>query len=301
MNSELFNQEAIQELSSPEQLDKQVKLIGNGTWAIFAAIIVGTAAVILWLFVGNVSSGEEYAGVIFDHNNVLRLNADVDGIIQDTLVKEGDVVAEGDIIAVLSNEELISEIAELNERKKELKKGSPEYKALEMQIMDENSKLILLSSTDGVIQSIGLRESAVKAGECIATVVPGDSYNEVYIYVPKEEAGALEVGMEAQITPSYVTREEYGYMEGMISDISSNLVTENSIIKHMGTMDYVEELIPSKNSVRVTIQLSVASDEDGNYRWSNEKGKSLTIRSGDQCKVRILKQEYHPYELLLAN
>ena len=115
MNNELFNQEAIQELSSPEQLDKQVKLIGNGTWAIFAAILVGTAAVILWLFVGNVSSGEEYAGVIFDHNNVLRLNADVDGIIQDTLVKEGDVVAEGDIIAVLSNEELTAKIAQLNE------------------------------------------------------------------------------------------------------------------------------------------------------------------------------------------
>ena len=94
-------------------------------------------------------------------------------------------------------------------------------------------------------------------------------------------------------------REEYGYVEGVISHIDENIVTENHITKHMGTMDYVEELLPSKNCVEVTIQLSVRENGQGGYVWSNPKGEALSIKSGDRCKVRIIKQEYHPYELII--
>ena len=103
--------------------------------------------------------------------------------------------------------------------------------------------------------------------------------------------------MEAQITPSYAMREEVGYMEGVISDISESIVTENHVLKHMGTMDYVEGLMESANCVEVTIQLRVGQ-ETGEYIWSNPKGEGLSIKSGDPCHVRIQKQEYHPYELL---
>ena len=87
----------------------------------------------------------------------------------------------------------------------------------------------------------------------------------------------------------------------MISEISDTLVTENSIIRHMGSMDYVKELLPETSCVQITIQLGVASDGSGEFNWSNDKGRDLEIKSGDQCRVRILKREYHPYELLLSN
>ena len=78
-------------------------------------------------------------------------------------------------------------------------------------------------------------------------------------------------------------------------------MTGDYLLKHMGTMDYVESLLPSKNCVEVTIQLSVDTEGTGAYVWSNPKGEGLTIKSGDQCSVHVLKQEYHPYELLMSN
>ncbi|MCR5339571.1 MAG: HlyD family efflux transporter periplasmic adaptor subunit [Lachnospiraceae bacterium] len=303
MKSELFNEEAMKELSSPEQLDEQVKLITNGSLTMFFAVILGLVAAVVWMFVGIISSGLEFKGVIFDHNKVQRLNSEMDAVISDVLVNEGDRISEGDVVAYLTDEETDQRIAELNALLKEAGKGSPEYDTIQAQISDYNRKMVIRSNADGVVQDVALQNDAVAKGDVVATVIPHSdySYNEVYIYVPKDEAGAFSVGMPAQITPSYVSREEYGYIEGMISEISNTLVTENSIVRHMGNMDYVKELLPETSCVQITIQLGVASDGSGEYNWSNEKGRDLEIKSGDQCRVRILKKEYHPYELLLTN
>lgn len=301
MESKLFSQEAMDNLSTPEKLDQQVKLISPGVWALFWAIFLGVAAIVVWVFVGIISSGSDYMGVVFDHDNVISLNVKANGVIQDILVDEGDSVSEGDVIAVIYSEDVIAQIEKLGEEQKNYEAGSEEYKKIQTKIDDYNGKLILRSNVDGIVQKIQLKDTGVVAGDCIATIIPESlySYNEVYIYVPKDEAGALKTGMQVQITPSYVTREEYGYMEGVISDISNNIVTENHIIKHMGTLDYVKSIMGSENCVEVTIQLSISGDNESGYVWSNPKGESLSVKSGDQCKVRILQQEYHPYELLI--
>lgn len=301
MKQGIFQEKAVESLSTPEQLDQRIKIIPSGGWIVFAAIVTGVAAALLWAFFGTVSSGANYQGVVFDYNDVISVRAQQDGLLRDVLVKEGDQVSRGDIIAVINNEESLRRISNLRNRQKNVSKGSAEYEKIEEKVRNYQAGYMLRSTVDGVVQKILLSGQAVEKGDVAAVIVPQDeySYQEVYIYVPKEDIGALSIGMEAQITPSYVMREEYGYVEGVISHIDENIVTENHITKHMGTMDYVEELLPSKNCVEVTIQLSVRENGQGGYVWSNPKGEALSIKSGDRCKVRIIKQEYHPYELII--
>ena len=301
MKQGLFQEKAVESLAAPEQLDQRIRIIPSGGWIIFAAVVVGVAAALLWVFLGTVSSGADYQGVVFDYNDVLSVRAQQDGLLRDVLVEEGDQVSRGDIIAVINSEESLQQISYLRKQQKRYSKGSEEYQKIEEEVRSYQAGYMLRSTVDGVVQKILLSGQAVKKGDAAAVIVPQDeySYQEVYIYVPKEEIGALAIGMEAQITPSYVMREEYGYVEGVISHIDDNIVTENHIIKHMGTMDYVEKLLPSQNCVEVTIQLSVRENGQGGYVWSNPKGEALRIKSGDRCKVRIIKQEYHPYELII--
>jgi multidrug efflux pump subunit AcrA (membrane-fusion protein) len=301
MKAGLFNQEAVDSWSTPEQLDQQVKVISPGVWILFITVLVGVVTVMVWACIGTISSGQDYEGVIFDHSNVTSIRTEIAGTLQDVLVEEGDTISEGDIIAVIENEQITDLIAQAREQEKKYKKTSAKYQELEQTIAAYTGQTVLRSDVDGTVQKLELAGEAVQAGDEVANIVPDSaySYNEVYIYVPKEEAGSLQVGMEAQITPAYVSREEYGYMEGIVSQISDNIVTDNSILKHMGTLDYVENLLPSHNCVAVTIQLRVDTEGDGQYVWSNSKGEGLEIKSGDQCDIRILKQEYHPYELLL--
>jgi multidrug efflux pump subunit AcrA (membrane-fusion protein) len=300
MKAGLFNQEAVDSWSTPEQLDQQVKVITPGVWVLFAAVLVGLITIILWACIGTISSGEDYSGVLFDHSNVTSIRSQINGTIRDVLVEEGDTISAGDIIAVVENRELTAQIEAARQKEKKCRKESDKYEKLEQEIAGYTGQMVLRSDVDGTVQKLELTGEAVTAGDEVANIVPDSaySYKEVYIYVAKEEAGSLEVGMEAQITPTFVSREEYGYMEGIVSHISDNIVTDNSILKHMGTLDYVEELLPSHNCVEVTIQLRVDTEGDGKYVWSNSKGEGLEIKSGDQCNIRVLKQEYHPYELL---
>lgn len=224
MKQGIFQEKAVESLSTPEQLDQRIKIIPSGGWIMFAAIVIGVAAALLWAFFGTVSSGANYQGVVFDYNDVLSVRAQQDGLLRDVLVEEGDQVARGDIIAVINNEESLRRISDLRNRQKNVSKGSAEYEKIEEKVRNYQAGYMLRSTVDGVVQKILLSGQAVKKGDVAAVIVPQDeySYQEVYIYVPKEDIGALSIGMEAQITPSYVMREEYGYVEGVISHIDEN-------------------------------------------------------------------------------
>ncbi len=303
MKSNLFNESAMERLSTPEKLDKQVKLVSPAILAQYAAVMVGVVAAILWVIFGNISYGEDYTGVIYSHDDVVCVNTKIDCIIHDILVVEGDHVNKGDIIATLYNKEIMDQIAELREEQEKYEATSQKYREIANELLTLNGRMVLRSEIEGLVQSVQMKGTVISVGDTVATVVPESfgSYNEVFLYMPKEEAGAFEPGMEAQITPSFVSREEYGYMEGVISAISPYLISDNYILKHMGTLNYVDGLRESGNCVEIVVQLDVSADEAGGYVWSNPKGSSLKVKSGDRCSVRIIKKEYHPYELLFSD
>ena len=118
MKQGIFQEKAVESLSTPEQLDQRIKIIPSGGWIMFAAIVIGVAAALLWAFFGTVSSGANYQGVVFDYNDVLSVRAQQDGLLRDVLVEEGDQVARGDIIAVINNEESLRRISDLRNRQK---------------------------------------------------------------------------------------------------------------------------------------------------------------------------------------
>lgn len=303
MKSNLFNESAMERLSTPEKLDKQVKLISPAIIVQYSALMVGVISALLWVIFGNISYGEDYVGVIYSHDDVVCINTKIDGIIHDILVVEGDHVQKGDIIATLYNKEIVDRIAELREEQAKYESTSQRYREISNELLTLNGRMVLRSEIEGLIQSVEMKGSAIVVGDTVATVVPESfgSYNEVFLYMPKELAGAFETGMQAQITPSFVSREEYGYMEGVVSSISPYLISDNYILKHMGTLNYVDGLRESGNCVEIVIQLDVAADENGGYVWSNPKGNDLKVKSGDRCSVRIIRREFHPYELLFSN
>ena len=83
MKQGIFQEKAVESLSTPEQLDQRIKIIPSGGWIMFAAIVTGVAATLLWAFFGTVSSGANYQGVVFDYNDVLSVRAQQDGLLRD--------------------------------------------------------------------------------------------------------------------------------------------------------------------------------------------------------------------------
>jgi len=120
--------------------------------------------------------------------------------------------------------------------------------------------------------------------------------NKVYCYVTMSMSKRLSEGMEAQVSPDYAPREEYGYIYGKIESIGQKPVTEEEIIKNFGSIQYVQGIIPQGNVVEVIVRLESADEK---LKWSNKKGSSVSVTSGSYCNLLIVAKKRRPYEMLL--
>lgn len=108
--AELFRKSALDTLATPEQLDKQVKIVRPSVWIVCMALLVGVVTFILWSFTYHISNGVNAEGVVFSNHNVVQIKAERNCIVTDVLAVRGEYVETGDIIAVVSNDELLQEI-----------------------------------------------------------------------------------------------------------------------------------------------------------------------------------------------
>jgi hypothetical protein len=300
--AQIFRKAALDTMSTPEQLDKQVKIMRPSMWIIYIAFVAALVTFVVWSFTYKITNGVNVSGVVFTNNNIISSTAVRDCRVTDVLAEDGDYVETGDIIAVVSNDELLSEIEICRSQLEAVDEDSSEYTLLQAKLDTMidlyTATTIIKSSTSGYVQSVKAVGSALLTGEKIATVMSDSGYNEVVAYVPLQTAKSLYAGMMAQVSPSYAAREEYGYMTGIITSVSDTPVSEENIINEMGTLSYVEGILPQGSFVEVRIRLDIDDSSANSYKWSNSKGQNLSVELGTQCSIVIITNEYYPYELL---
>lgn len=305
MKSDIFRKSALDSVATPEQLDQQVKIMKPVTWIILIAVTIGFLTLSIWGFVGNIISGVTYKGVIFPNTDISAVVSKATGIVSEVMVRQGDYLEAGDILAVVYNQDYIDNIIRMNKELMLYDQNSSEYQTAEDILKETKDKYIrdyiIVSSESGYVQNIIADNTLISAGDRIATIMTDDkanTYKEVLVYVPKQEALSLLCGMKAEVSPEFAPREEYGYMKGTISSISTVPVTKESIIQHMGTMDYVSEIIPDTGCVEVKIRLDIDKGIGTSYQWSNQKGERLPIEIGTVCDIYIVTKEQKPIKLI---
>lgn len=301
--ADLYRKSAFDTITRPEQLNKQVKIIRPTIWLIYVALVAAFVTFAVWSVTYTMSDGINISGVIFTHGSVIKHTADRACMVTDVLVVEGDYVNVGDIIAVLSYEEQLEQIENAREELSQMEKGSAEYdekqENIDKLISEYIAKTMVKSNNSGYIQSVKSAGMALNAGDSVAMVISDQGYEEVIAYVPLQIVNHLRTGMTAQISPTYADREEYGYMTGVITNISDTPVSEEGIINMMGTLSYVADILPQESCVEVRIRLNLDDDSKNKYKWSNDKGEIIRVGLGTQCEIIVVTDEYHPIRLLL--
>ena len=302
MKSDLFRKNAVESMATPEMLDRHVRIVKPSMWLLWVAGIIGFVTIILWGITYNISDGIDVGGVIFTSKDIVNVGAKRDDILADVLVKSGEYVESGDIVAVMRDDETLKKINEYEDKLGTLEPESEEYSGIQKRIELLRRKYsyntVIKTDYSGYVQSVKNVGNMVSAGETIVSVMSDSGYDELIAYVPFEYTRVLELGMETQVTPCYADREEFGYMIGVITSISSVPATEESIIKNFGTISYVDGIIQDSTCVEVRIKLDPDMNSSNRYKWSNPKGEKLSVGYGTQCDVRIIMDTYHPYELL---
>ncbi len=108
--SKVFRKVALDRLSSPEQLDHQIRLIPPVGWIAVAALGVLIAGALFWGFLGSISKKVGGSGVLMYGSGITNVVAQTSGMLTDIGYQAGDYVEKGAVIARVSQDELVKQI-----------------------------------------------------------------------------------------------------------------------------------------------------------------------------------------------
>lgn len=136
-------------------------------------------------------------------------------------------------------------------------------------------------------------------GQPILSIQPDAENLELIAYLPSMEAKDARTGMEAQISPATIKREEFGFMKGKIVYVSDYPATPASLMRNFENESLVTALTGSGPVTEIRIALEADRATVSGFRWSNSKGPPVGISSGTLCGVQIVTRRQKAIALVI--
>jgi HlyD family secretion protein len=166
----------------------------------------------------------------------------------------------------------------------------------------ESSSRITSPYTGRVLEVMSEQGSVVNRGEPILTLdLSGKQIKdlEAVIYVPAMQGKKIRPGMEIQITPATVRKEDYGMMLGRVTYVSDFPATTRGMSRVLKNDQLVSALSGGGAPYEVRADLLPDPTTVSRYRWSSSKGPPSEVRSGTLADAAITVQSKRPIALVL--
>lgn len=305
MSQDLFRKVSLDKLSSPEQLDELIKVTSTKAWFALMAIGCILISAIVWGFFGSIPTKISGQGILINNGGVFSVQHHTSGQVIDIRFNPGDMVKKGDVIARIEIPELALKINSLQNNLVDMESNkqmeSSKYKEVEKEIkrlreqLDYKSQI--LSQIDGRVLEVKINKgSIIQPGESLLTLEQsgGTVKMEAIIYVPVEDGGRIHTGMEVQISPTIVNKEEYGFMLGRVISVSEYPATTQSMLQTLGNENLVSMLAGQGAPLMVRIDLIPDSNTESGYRWSSPSGPPMVFHSGTLIESEVIINREKP-------
>jgi NHLM bacteriocin system secretion protein len=107
------------------------------------------------------------------------------------------------------------------------------------------------------------------------------------LYVRSEDGKKILPGMIAEIIPSTVRIERFGYIYGRVVNVSIIPATREGIMRTLKNSSMVDKLTANGPPFDVTVSLDRAATPSG-YRWSTGRGPEFDITAGTLIQGRVV-------------
>jgi HlyD family secretion protein len=141
----------------------------------------------------------------------------------------------------------------------------------------------------------------ISQGSALLTVESADGGRnelEAVIYIPATEGKKVAQGMDAQIVPSTVKREEHGFMLARVHAVSEYAATAESMLATLQNRQIVQELAAGSSPIEVRATLQAADTASG-FRWSSADGPPFKVRTGTLGTAEIVVHRQAPITLVI--
>lgn len=268
MANKLFRQQAMDTLESPDKISDYIRVTRPSFYLWLVSILVCVVSIAIWAFNSQVSDFVKISGIAFPHEEIKQVTAPLDGRITEVLVKKGNSVKPGDILYRYAT-------------------GTAERE--------------LRSNGSGVVLSHMVEQEEFKALQPCVWLLPHEQVNqlkEVIAFVTYQHLRKLKVGMEVQVTPADLKREEVGYMYGHITAIDELPTSSKEAGQLFKLEEFATAVLPEEPSFMVKIRLEDDRHNASKIRWSHQQDKEINIKIGTFCNLQIVTRNRPVFDLL---
>jgi len=271
VDKSIFRKVSLERLSSPDKIDQLLYITNPYAWISLFGILLILVFVIIWSIFGEIPIKIEGNGMLMKSGGVLNIQNIAVGIIEDINISPGDYIKEGEIIA---------KIRRINEEKSPITNVVSPYSGMVIEVMVNRGSLVL-------------------QGDVVAGIEPSDGSGgsediQALIYIPVSEGKNIKVGMSAYISPSTVKKEEYGYLMGKVSAVSSYPATFQGMMKILGNESIVKSLSSSGPVIALKVELIPSDGNPSGFEWSSKNGPDAKILGGTICFGYVVVERRRP-------
>lgn len=285
MNPKIFRKVSLERLSSPDQLDELETVTSKKNWLTllgFVFLLIGCMAFVFFAQLPSKVSGN---GLLLHEGGIQQVQSMVEGQVTELYVQQGSFVQKGDVIARVfhPNWEGALQQGEVNHN----------------QIVSE---MKVISSFSGRVVALHTQKGEyVTQGNAIVSLELGSeetSVLEAVIYVPVYDGKKIKPGMKSAILLNEFPKEQYGFIEGTVTYVSSYPVAMEQINMRVNNTELAKELSRGEASFEVRIQLTTNAKTPSGLQWSTGDGPTVRIDSGTLCQGEVILSEKPPAQLI---
>ena len=304
VNHNIFSQEALDKMRSPEKLDTLLQVTTPIGWMGLVSVLVILFSVVLWSVFGAFTEKADGMGMLLDSAGVATVSHITAGRIDAIYVHSGSRVKKGDLIARMeqAGQTADSRMARydmtLAQNDREAQSRVSQYNSRHYQEMiNEN----IYSSDDGIIGEVMVQEgSVVAAGAPICTVRRDQKRQDLsgVFYVPVNKGKRIEPGMTMQLSPNGTDTTQNGSLVGVVRSVSQYPISASGLQDKLANSQLSQWFYTQQNSALVEVKFDLVKDEssESGYLWTTVVGKHRPVTAGSFCTGSIIIDRKPPIE-----
>jgi hypothetical protein len=265
----IFRQEAVQRLSSPEELDRLFRLTPPAAWTVLAGLWLVMVALVVWCFEGRIPVELSGQGILMRLGALQRVVAAEAGLITVVMARPGQKV-------------------------------EAHQPLLRLQPLSGGPSRVIEAGTSGTVAEIPLDvESYVEVGDTLARIEHPDRRLRALFYVPLAQGKLLGPGLPARISPATAESAAYGYLEGRVIYVSELPVSRRAISQMVESDSLADEFTRQGPVLEVLVDLLPDPGTPSGWKWSSGAGPDQRLTDGTPCQAYFVLRQERPVDLLL--
>lgn len=301
---EIFSQEALDKMRSPEKLDTVLPITAPISWMGLIAVAVMLFAVVLWSIFGSFTVKADGMGLIMDTGGVVNVTSVSGGKLDKIYVHSGDKVEKGERIAHVeqAQESAATRMAqygpELATSGRDAMNRVQEY---DMRRSQKNASEYIYSSQAGIVDEILVEEGRVIGGGtpiCTLRLTGGRKDLKGILYIPVAKGKRVEPGMTIQLAPNGVDVSQSGSLLGTVRSVSQYPIPMQAMQKRLGNEQLAQWIVNAQQSAVMEVAFDLVKDENSKsgYLWTSQVGEHKPVTAGSFCTGSIIIERKPPIE-----